>query len=105
LSCILTPAGNTAFSRPSCVTGGSGREKGEESRGGSYVPFEKVLEQRVKLEHRHTGEVYRVLIRLAFDLVISTRQREHGAEDGGVEGQKALGDTEKTALDLHLSKE
>jgi len=78
---------------------------GEESHGGPYVPFEKVLEQRFKLEHRHTGEVYWVLIRLAFDLDISTRQREHGDEDRGVEGQKALGDMEKTALDLHLSKE
>ena len=69
--------------------------------GGSYLPFEKVLKQRAKLEYRHTGEVYWVLIRPAFNLVISTWQREHGAEDEGVERKNALGNTEKPVLNLH----
>ena len=67
----------------------------------SYLPLEKVLEKRVKFERRHAGEVYWVRIGSTLYLVVSMWQREHGAEDGGVEGKKALGNTEKTVLDLH----
>ena len=70
-----------------------------------YLPLEKVLEKRLELERRHTGEVYWVRVGSTLNLVISMWQREHGAEDGGVEGKNALGNTEKAVLDLHPKRE
>jgi len=37
--------------------------------------------------------------------MVSTREREQGFEDGGVEGKKALGNAKKTVLDLHTKKD
>ncbi len=67
----------------------------------SYLPPEKVLKKRVKLERRYTGEEYWFRIGSTLDPFISMWQREHGAEDEGVERKKALGNTEKQVLDLH----
>jgi len=76
------------------------------SRRGSYLPLEKVLEQRFELDNRNTWEAYRVLFGSPFyNLVISTRKREHGAKERGVYAKKVLGDTEKVVLDLHTLRE
>jgi hypothetical protein len=80
-------------------------QRGEVSHERSYLPPEKVLKKRVKLEHRYTGEVYWFRIGSTLDPCISRWQREHGAEDEGVERKNALWNTEKQVFDLHPREE
>ena len=35
--------------------------------GRPYLPLEKALKQRLKLEHRHTCQAYRVCVEFALD--------------------------------------
>src|SRR5579863_2191287 len=100
LSCILRSVGKIQHPAPHSISRFI-QQVGAEVERVKCLPLEKVLEKRVKLEDCHTGEVYWVRVGSTLDLIISVWQREHGAEDGGVEGKKALGNTEKTVLDLH----
>ena len=78
------------------------------SRGGSYLPLEKVLgrEQGFVLDNRVTWEVNRVRFRSPlYDLANSMRKRGHGAKERGVCAKKVLEDTEKVCLDLHALRE